>query len=913
MDWHARIREAFGETTPDEGVVEELAQHASAVYESTLADGMSGDEAHERVEALISAWSVDSSLKNRRLQSRLPDSVVSSATPLAGLAHDVRYGARLVRREPFLPVLMVLLIALGVGSTATLFSVTYGVLLKPFPWPEPDRLIRLEERHGGRTAPVPWLIGNGTYLAWEDEPQTIEAIGAWGPVQRTLKLAGEPTRVSMAAVTPSLFSVLGARPLLGRLFVPEDVRSRATVCVLSFGLWRDRFGADAELVGHSVDIDGVPTTVVGVLPRDFVFPDREAMAWTPLTVVGVMSSEVGPGGRTSPVTRLMLMAAMARLRPGFSPEQAAAEATARGMAAPDAGRALTALFGSRGELTIQAAPAREVATAEVRPVIVLLMAAGCLLFAATVASVITVQLARAAARRREIAVRAALGAGVGRIARQWIVEAAMLAAAGGILAVAVVVAAQRALPSVLPADFPRVADIVLDWHVIVFAVVAAALAATVAGVTPALGAARLDLTGALAEDAAAPVGAGLRTPTGRARVLVMAGEIAVATVLLVGASLLARSFLALLGADRGYDPRNLITLTTPLPRRSSFQSDGPTFERIEERVESIPGVTAVGFGNALPFVDSGGYRTQFIPSPGAGRQPGDVQTIHRIVSPGYFAAMGLRLIAGRELADTDVATSTPVVVVNRSFARQYLGTAAVGSDLGPINGVAPWQVAGVVDDMRQGGLSGQPADPFGGVAAAPQPELFQSYRQTTGTVTEIALVVRTSGDPVPLMPIVRSIVRAEAPNLAIGSMMTMDDRVVASLAKPRVYAIVFAAFAALALAIAGCGLFGVLSYTTSRRTREIGVRKALGAETSDVVALVVRQGMAIAGLGLAAGLGAAYVLARLLASALFGVTVHDPASFLAGPVVLLIVAVVACALPAKRAARVDPVEALRGH
>jgi putative ABC transport system permease protein len=546
---------------------------------------------------------------------------------------DLRHAARLVGREPGYAAIAVLAIALGIGATTTLFSVTYGVLVKPLPWPEPDRLVRLEERRGGRTGRVPWTITNGTYLAWRDA-STVDAIGGWTSTSSTFSDAGEPERIRLGRLTPTVFSVLDARALIGHVFDARDAATRQPdTVILSHGFWQRRFGGAADILGRSVRLDSLPYTVVGVMPEGFVFPDREMQAWTPLHVPQVYSDD----GKS---ISLQIFGAIARMRPGVTPAQVAGEGTARARAARDPGTTALALFGSGEPPAITATPALDVVIAEVRPAIRVLLAAVLLLFVSAVASVATLQLARVARRRREMTVRAALGATTGRLARQWLTESVVIGVAGGVLGMAGARLLIGLLPAVLPADFPRVGDITLDWRVALASTAATLAAIAVCGLVPTLQARRIDLVQSLADDNQAPVGGGLRTPAARLRATIMAGQIAVACVLLIGASLLGRSLLSLINVDRGYDPSNLLTARLPLPSGSNYATSAAMLQAITDRLQALPGVTHASFGNALPLVSAGGLSGFNVRLPRDPSTMTKVQTLHRSVAPGTSPRWG---------------------------------------------------------------------------------------------------------------------------------------------------------------------------------------------------------------------------------------------------------------------------------
>ena len=877
----------------DREMVRELDSHLSLLEDDFRRRGLSPDDARRAARRALGG------VERAKDLHRDARSLLS----LEEIRRDTRHALRSLARSRGFTAASVLTMAIGIGGTTTLFSLVYGVLFRPLPWSEADRLVRIEERRGGNPGRVPWTISNATYLEWRRQPSTIEDLGAWRGQSMTMTGAGDARQLHVGVVTPGLFGVLRVRPSLGRLFADADATAQPDVLLIGDGLWQRAFGAREDILGRRIQLGDRGFTIVGVMPRGFEFPERGVEAWIPMAVVPV----AGKGG----VRSLMIVPALARLRPGFTAAQAAAEATARARSAPEVGPAGLALFGSSGQASIVTAGAVDVVTSDVRPALLLLLGAVGLLFLASTSSVVLLQTARAASRRREMAVRMAIGAGIGRVARGWIIESLLLAACGGLAGILLSAVVHRALPGLLPADFPRLEDVRIDAPVALFAAVLSALAGIAAGVVPALQARRASLVASLSSHSRSVEG-GARTRSARLRTLLMGGQVAIACAMLAGTGLLGRSFVALLAADRGYDPHNVLTARLPLPRQSTFQQRAALLDAMRERMAAMPGVTDVAFGNALPFVTTGGFHAFNIPSPTGSGEQVQISTIVRAVSPSYFDALRLRLVAGRRLDGTDAATARPVVVVNRTFARQYLGPNPVGTMVAlGLYDHRDWEVVGVVDDMRQGGMSGRPQARFGGMGEPALPEMFFAAAQWPGQISELILVVRTTGDPAPLAPALGSILHDEEPSLALDSVMTMDARVVESLSRPRIYALVLGSFAACALAIAMVGLFGVLSYTTAIRTREIGIRAALGARPLDVAALVVRQAAAVAVGGGAAGVALAWVAARSISTLLYGVSSTDPLSFTIAPALLVLTSLVACAAPARRAARVDPVIAMR--
>jgi putative ABC transport system permease protein len=901
MNWNARIRAALAAAgqRPDEDVVEELSQHAQALYDERRADGATADEAGGVVEQQIAVWCSAASILKRR-QRRAPVVVPppSNASGPTGILHDVRYALRLLRRRPGASAVTVLTMALGIGATTVLFSVVWGVLFKPLPWPDADRLVRVMETREGSTRRLRNIFTNGTYLAWKEAPSTIEELSGWASRNATLTGAGEPQRVRLAAVTPSVFTMLRAQPALGSVIVePRGGAVDESALVLSYGLWQQRFGGTPDVLGRVVQLDGQSRTVIGVMPRDFSFPDADTRGWTALAIRPVR----GEGNQTY----ISLFAAMARLKPGVTPQQAADEATARGRAGADPGLAGMAVFGSRGPTVVTAAPVLDAMTQEVRPALLVLLAAVGLLLVTATANVASVQLARATTRRREMAIRSALGAGSGRIARQLLVENVLLGLTGGLLGVLAAFWLHRMLPSLLPADFPRVQAIALDLRVLAFALAVSVVSAVAFGLLPALQARRINLVESLSADALAPVGGSTRGSVARSRALIMAGQVAVACVLLVGASLLGRSFMALLNVDPGYDVENVLTARLPMndPAITS-QRRRAILAQVLDRLRESPGVTQAALTTVLPLSSTDALMAFTMPPARSGGDGTQVQAGVRIVSASYFAALGINVMQGRGFGPGDTQTSQPVLVVNRAFARRYLDDNAIGRRLPEMEeGKPSWEIVGVAEDMLMRG----PADP-------PQPEIFLPFEQLTARADagDPNLVVRTTGDATALVPVLRTIVRDAAPTIALEGIATMEQKLMGNLARPRLYAMLLAWFAACALAIAGVGLFGVLSYSVAQRSREIAVRSALGATSGNIVRLVVGQGMVVTVAGLVVGLGAAALLTRLMSSFLFGVTPRDPLTFVVVPIVLLLVSIVACLVPARRAVKVDPLGVLRG-
>ena len=906
IDWKTRIAAALAAAGhgPDPDIVEELAQHARATYAAARADGHTDADAVAHVDREIAGWCADAELLTRP-RKRLPALVAPPAgtTRATGLLQDLRYSVRVLRRQPGFAALSVTTLALGVAATTTLFSVVYGVLLKPLPWTDADRLIRIyEERPGMRK--LPNVMTNGTYRSWAAAPAVIDQIAGWSATPATVQNGDEQERIRVAQVTSSLLPMLQARPLHGALLSTQDDAPDSKRVMVGEGYWRRRLGADPAVVGRVLTIDSLPYTVVGVLPQEFAFPDRETQLWTPLYVPPVLDPR-------NPDSRAMrVFGAIVRAKAGVTTAQIAAEGTARARAGDDPGMVAMALFGSNQPPEIRAVPMLEMMTSDVRPALIVLMAAVGLLFVIGIANVASLQLARAAARRRELSLRAALGAGLGRLARQLLVENAVLGGIGGAVGVALAWLAHRALPALLPAGFPRTDDIALSVPVAAFAIAMSVLATLLVGTLPILQTRRFALVQALNEDSLAPVGGSIRTGVARTRAVIMAGQVAIAAMLLVGAALLTRSFVALINVDRGFNPSNLLTATVLMPSpgfNAARRND--VIDRLLAAAAQAPGVTRAAVSSVIPLSNRDSLTGFRITPPGG--EPRSAQAANRVVSPTYFDTLGIRVIEGRGLLESDSATSEPVVVVNRAFVQAYLNGSALGVEV-PLGGRSrpgreneppqSWKIVGVVEDVTPRSVT----DPH-------RPEMYQSARQVDGgiNIDSPSIVLRTSGDPLALVPTLRDLVKQIDRTVLLDGVVTMDRRVMDSLAQPRLYSAVLVTFAVFAVVITAVGLFGVLSYMVSLRHREIGVRAALGARPGQIVRLVVAQGALMAVAGVVVGLTAAWMLGKYLTTFLYGVTSRDPVTFAAVAAALILVSLLACAGPAIRAARVDPLRALR--
>jgi putative ABC transport system permease protein len=817
------------------------------------------------------------------------------------LLQDVRYALVTMKRNKGFTTAGLLTLALGIGATTAVFSIVYGILLRPLPYPDSDRLVRLSEEHPGAISALPQpMLSNLTYHAWRDS-RTVEQFAAYRFQQYTLALPASPTRIAGAAVTPSLFALVGQTPALGRFFSDDEAREGANaVAVLSDRGWRQHFGADPTVVGRGLVVDGTPYQIVGIARAGFSFPDRDTLIWTPLEVL-LPAPDAVAGQRG----RMNVINALALLRPGVTPQQAEAEGTA---AARTTIRPMAAnlLFGVGGPPVAHVRGIVQEMTARVRPALLVLAAGVVFVLLSACANVANLFLSRGIARQRELTVRAAIGASRGRLTRQLLTESLVLSSLGGALGLGLAWALVRAAPLVAVRDFPRLDAIAVDTRVVGFAALATMLTAIVCGLAPALRSSRFNLAESLHGGDGATADGFRDLRARRLRDGLLVAEAAFAVLLLVGATLLARSFIRLTHVDAGYTPQNVLAAEIYVPGGDAAdrgEAMNATVEALVERVRAVPDVVSAGASNMMPLdrmTQLAAFPSPWAP-PGAERKT--ARSFQYSVTPGYAEALALRLKKGRLFTDGDRASAVREVIVNEEFARQYLPPEPIGfQGRVPASADAPErlnEIIGVVANTLKNGND-----------TAVQPEHYGMPQLPGRFYGRFEIVARTSGDPSSSAPAVRALVRDLAPTAAVETVV-LSQRVAASMGEPRFAMTVLAAFAALALALAAVGLYGVLSYGVSQRRRELGLRAALGASRGRLMTLVIGEGLVVTGIGLAAGLLGAALVTRLMHGALFGIAPLDPVSFAAAPLALVPVAIVSAALPALRAASADPAEALR--
>ena len=824
---------------------------------------------------------------------------------LDDLARDVRRAIRGLRRAPTFAATVTLILTLGIGANTAMFSIVYGVLLRPLPYPDGDAIVRIGESIVPTGTSDLRLLTSSVALLQENA-ESFEQVAA----HQNTSADWEGARLSGALVSPSLFALLRAVPHLGRSFLEgEALRGAERVVLLSHGTWTNRFGADPSVVGTTTNLDGNPHLVVGVLAESFDFPSPSTEFWVPylLPPRGDPSLEVA--------TRVL-----GRLRPGVSVEQAAAETQSILEGNSNPFQALIAPDARRG---VRLVPLLEVMVGEYRPALSMLIAVAVLVLLIACLNAAGLLLARGVARQRLLAISAALGATRGRLVRQLLAESTVLALAGGAAGLALAALILRAVPVLAPVDVARLEEVGINGTVFAFTAGLSLAVGLMCGVGPALQRSQIHLVRILNEGSAQSATGSGRLRTHRVRAAMSAMQIAAAVMLLIGAGLFLRSFVQLLTFDRGFDPDNVVVaevtnpmgaapheMATRLPEviASHQLLQEHLFEGVSARLQPLAAVEAVGLSRHVPFgrntPSDAPLRPAGTPVP---NDPNDmVRTELQVVSPGYLDALRFRLRAGRTLTSQDGRDSPRVLVANETLARELFGgRQAVGQRV--IVGFGePWEVVGVVGDIVYGGL-----DVTGETRAEAYFPVAQASERFFGFSQGVRVSVRTTGDPLAVVPFLREAIIAANPQATIIGVATMDARLLGAVAWPRLYAFFVGSLAGLALILAAVGVYGLLSYTVSQREREIGIRMALGARGVQILGLVVGQGAALVGAGSLMGVGAAAASRRLLENFLYGVAAGDLATFLLAPLVLAAAALVACSLPARRAVNVDPVRMLR--
>ena len=805
---------------------------------------------------------------------------------MTALTQDLRYTMRslLARQSRSFTFVAVMTLALGIGATTAMFSVLYGVLLRPLPYPEPDRLVEMAGGYQGQAGEM--AVTHQEFRFLHEQSPVFQYVAATTPVGFNVFTGSEAVRASGLRVSRDYFRVLGVAPAVGREFLAEeDQPGGARAVVLSHGFWQRRINGDASIVGRAISLDGEPYTVVGVMPAGFQsLPAVDV--WSTLAQVG---QSIG-GGENLQV--------IGRLKPGLT--LAGAQAGMQGTTA-----AYQREFKERLQpgVSIMLAPYHTLVVSQARTPVLILSGAIAFVLLIACANVASLLLGRATTRSRELALRVALGASRGRVMRQLLTESVLLALAGGMLGLLLADWGLHALLSLAPDELPRAADIQLDHWALLFTVGTSLITGIAFGLMPAWRAARTDVHPLLKEGSARAAGS-LRQ--GRVRNVLVIGEIALSIVLLIGAGLLLRTFANLARTDPGFDGSKVLSAEIWLTgtRYDSTAAIANFYQRLTERIEALPGVRSAA------VIEAG------LPLERGGRMGGMVDGLrldesldYRTITPGFFQALGVKLEQGRTFGAADADSAEPVAIVNETLARQSLQTRnAVGHMVTIGNGARPRRVVGVVGNVRS--YIGLPAPPTVFIPSAQTPasftRLFSAWYPTH-------VIVRTSGDPAALGTALTRAIQETDAQVPIGRVRTMNEVLSASLAPQRFVMLLLSIFAVLAVVLAAVGIYGLMSFLVAQRTHEIGVRMAIGARPTDVLRMIVGRTVLLAGIGGALGLLGAGVLTRLLDSLLFGVTPTDPLIFFGVAAALVLVAIAASAMPARRAARVDPMIALRSE
>jgi len=899
----AGVRRAFRVFLPGKSLVEEvdeeIAFHLEEKTRALAAEGYSPSEA--AAEARRRFGDLDRHRSECRGEARRRDRTLRRREGLADLVQDVAFALRQLVAHPGFSVPAVITLALGIGATTALFSAVYAVVLRPLPFPEPERLVWVWEVSAWSGEGGGQSIGDvsaGNFTDWKRTTRSFEALAAVQHSSFNLAGEGDPERVIGARVTEGFFDVLGVAPRHGRTFLPaEDEPGNERVVVLSDGLWRRRFGADPGVVGEPVRMNGAAYEVVGVMPPAANAADNDEQLWVPMAWTAEREAMYDEH----------TFLAMGRLAPGVS--AAVAEAELRAISE----RVRAGLSGIEADQVRPAAvhPLLDDLVGGVRRRLLILLGAVGLVLLIACANVANLMLARGAARRRELAVRAALGARRGRLVGQMLTESLVLGLAGGALGVLLAYAGLPLLLAAAPPDLPRLEQASVDGTVLAFALGVALLSGVIAGLVPALRGSNVAPEEALREAGAGGAGAVVRRD--RLRAVLVAVEVALTVALLVGAGLLLRTGQALARVDLGFEAAGVVSGRVALPA-TGYPPGEPTraaFARLLEEVEALPGVAVAAIANQVPL--GGGSSTNgLLPEGRPLSQESLIQGGFRLVSPGYFEALEVPLVRGRLFTAADRAGAPKVMVINESLAAAaWPGEDPIGKRIvcceepGP-DGALPFkEVVGVVGDVRFRGLARDEGPAFY-LPLGQEPDAAWAWLQGS-----MAVIARAAGDPAALVPALRRTVTRFDPDLPLYDVAALAERRAEALAAERFNGVLLTLLGALGLVLAAVGVYGILAYFVGQRTRELGVRIALGASTRRIFALVLGQSLAPVAAGVAAGLALAAAGTRLLESQLYGVAGTDPATFVTVAAVLAAVAALAAAVPARRALAIEPARALR--
>lgn len=807
------------------------------------------------------------------------------------LWQDLRYGMRVLVKSPGFTIVAIITLALGVGANTAIFSVVNTVLLRPLPYSEPDRLMTIWESSKPRNLEQS-LASPVTFTDWREQNHLFENIAGWWYPQVNLTGGdGEPERIRTIETTDGFFDVLRAQPLLGRTFFPgEDRPNGERIAVIGYGLWQRRYGSDRDVIGKSVTLDGNVYTIIGVMPEGFKYPENTEV-WRPL---GWDPARHSRNARFFEV--------LARLRPEVSQATAQAEMSAL------SGRLAQEYPQSNTDWGVVVVSLHDHIVGNYQTSLWIMLGAVGFVLLIACANVANLLLARAEAREKEVCIRLALGAGRLRLIRQFLVESCLLALAGSAVGLLLAQLGGNLLMRINPVKVPNLNEVTISGRVLLFTLAVALLTGLVFGLVPALHASRTDLNKTLKEG-----GRDSKASSGgrRIRSALVIAEIATSLILLVGAGLMLRSFFMLQKVDVGINPENILTFNLQLPSAGyqDWRKVPEFYSQLIDRIETLPGVKSADATAFLPL--ESGWRMDFNVI-GQQRSAADeqIRVQHHQITPGYFRTMGIPLLSGREFQKEEDATRPGVAIISQSLARQLfpdenpIGRRIQGTSrgIGPLARYLPQvneaEIIGIVGDVKNNGIK-----------AAPEMAVY--FSQSQFTYRSMNIVVRTQSNPTSLVGAVQNEVWSMDSNLPVSNVRTIDQALSESIAPQRFTLTLLGIFAALSLTLAGIGIYGVMSYTTAQRTREIGVRMALGASRRDITSLVMKQVAVLAATGLAIGLAGAFGLTRLMSSLIFGVSATDPLAFAVVSLLLAAIALLAGYIPAHRATKVDPMTALR--
>jgi putative ABC transport system permease protein len=871
------LRSLFRWNTAEKELGSELRFHIERQAEENIAAGMTAQEARRAAEREFGG--VEQVKEECRDARRV--------NYLENLSKDIRYGFRMLRKSPSFTFFAVAVLALGIAANSAIFSIADNVLVRPLPYRDSNRLVMVWEDASAYGFPKDTPAA-GNFADWKSRNQVFDDVSAIAGASLNLTGDGNPEDLIGKRVRTNLFSVLGVTPALGRDFRPDDDLPGSThVAILSHGLWLRRFGGDPEIVGKEITLNFEKCTVVGVMKRGMQFPDRETELWVPSRFT---SEQLANHGNH-------FLQVIARLKPGISIK------TANANLATIAAQLEKENPDSNAKIGAFAVPLREELAGEVRPAILMLVGAVCFVLLIACANVANLLLSRATGRRRELAMRLALGATRGRVIQQMLTESVLLALFAGAAGLLLSVWGTKFLATLIPAGFAPLAGTGVDARVLFFTMFVSLATGILFGIIPASRVSQFHLTPALNQGGGhGSVGSGGH----RLRDALVVCEVALAIILLAGAALLIRSLQNLYHLDPGFRADHVLVMRTPLPRQKyeAFVPRVAFYDQVLAKVEALPGVIAAGYTTWVPLTNTGGATGITIqgkpePAPGSILIPNT-----RIISLDYMKALQMKLIEGRAIEERDGTGKLPVALINQTMARNYWqGENPIGKQfkVGGYNEESPWiAVIGIVGDVHQAGLD-VPA----------RAEMYLPYQQQDFGYEPEYLAVRTSGDPMALAETVRQQIWSVDKEQPVAGMMPLEDLVDENLSSRRMQASLLSGFAGLALLLVTLGIYAVLSFAVTQRTQEIGVRVAMGAQPRDVLRMVFAQGFKLFLIGAAIGLAAALALSRALVHLLFGVSAYDPASFASVTVLLAAVALLACYVPARRATRVDPLIALR--